>query len=451
MLEVPQGTDHMASLKMYKARLKDWGVRKNIKADEAFKVAAGHTKALGFWPESRSTNYDHRIARHLRTCRHNKDARERLCRRCRTLNWTAVVLNSTTPAYPSKALGYVEMGLYYSEAYFQGVTTSQPQTARWFYKSFALETDKFTTLFSRGIENLAHSLDTPQAFADINRSFDHLKGIFEANHPSVFHNLVRKLAACKMYPESDICLKVCQILAKYCQQLSLVIYGESHPLTPILAADVGLVEYGDAGHFELFLQGTRILTGKYCGAAPGCLHIDAYVPSEKREMTAEALYRSIGLLSSTTTEVDTEAEECRLALAELSLKNDEVDKALELTQATLASYDSGRSPSVHTLGHRLWASEILWRGEQHDQSIRILKEIADSFYKTDTTPYQTVSPSSSNLDQRMILGLLRYRFELLGRKLDYQNVAAELDRLADSNREPKPLRILHLTGGDLEI
>lgn len=433
---------------MYKVRLKDWGIRKNIKANEALKVASGHNENLGFWPEARSSNYDHRIARHLRNCKHGKNIREQFCQSCRAAQSASMVLDITTPAYLSKALANVEMGLYYAECYFQAEGASRLRTVQWFCTPFASQNDTFMTLFATGLENLSRNHGVEQAFADINRSFDYLKGLIEADHPSVYHNLVRRIASCKAYPGSDVCLSVCRMLARYCQQLSLVVHGTNHPINRCFAADLGMVEFGELGDFEVFLEGTRMLCGKYYGAAPGCLRIETYVPSSKRGMTAEALREEIGPLS-TTTEADSGIQECRLALAELSLGDNRVDEAVELVRATLASYDCDCQP-VYPFGNSLWAAEIMWRGGYCDESVKILREAADSLYMTGGS-YQPVVSSSFPLDQKLILGILRYRLELLGRKEDYNKFVAESARLMNKNRELKPLQILCLTSGNYEI
>lgn len=257
-------TDDSSRLKMYKKKLKDWGIRKNIKADEAFEMAAGHSnKSIDFWPESRSSDYDLRIARHLKRCKHGKSIREQSCTSCRTHRDATLASLGTTPTYSSSALANVEMGLHSARIYFE--TASPAKLAQWTYTpaNITLKNEKFMTLFNQSVESLSREAGTKQAFININRAFDMLHGLMKEDHPAVYHMMVNSMALCKSYPSSELCFKVCRMFAKYCQQLSLVVLGTAHPINPCFTADVGMVEFGEVGDFVLFLRGSTDMCIKY--------------------------------------------------------------------------------------------------------------------------------------------------------------------------------------------
>lgn len=184
----------------------------------------------------------------------------------------------TTPAYTSKGLANVEMGLYYAEIFFQAAGDSK--LSEWCSAPGTLKNLKFEMLFDQSLAKLARpsfghedldaegaaaaAMVVPQeCFADIDRAFDLLKSLIEADHPYAYHTLVSSMALCKKYPASDICFQVCRMLARQCQQLSVVILGACHPIHPLFAADLGMVEYGEASDFAMFLQGTRSMCVKY--------------------------------------------------------------------------------------------------------------------------------------------------------------------------------------------
>lgn len=247
---------------MYKKRLRDWGVRKNIKSGEAWKVASGQSHNLGFWPDSRSSDYNQRIARHLRRCKHGVSTSGRSCPQCRAHRGVSVALTVTAmPAYTSKGLANVEMGLYYAEIFFQAATDSK--LSEWCSAPGTLKNLKFEVLFDQSLAKLARHSEVKQAFADIDCAFDLLRSLIKADHPYAYHTLVNSMALCKTYPASEICFQVCRMLARQCQQLSFVILGTSHPIHPLFVADLGMVEHGEASDFAMFLQGTRSMCVKY--------------------------------------------------------------------------------------------------------------------------------------------------------------------------------------------
>lgn len=262
-------------LKLYKKKLRDWGIRKNIRAGEALQVASGQAHNLRFWPAERSSDYNLRIARHLGhlgKCLQSHAAAAhhgRSCIHCCVLQATSLTLNITTtsmPTYTSKGLASVEMGLYYAEIFFQAASDSK--LLQWSSTPATLKHLEFEVLFTHGLKNLVRNSNVERAFADIDRAFDLLKSLIEADHPSAYHTLVNSMALCKAHPESEVCFKVCRMLAKQSQQLGLVILGSSHPIHPCFAADVGMVEHGEAGEFAMFLNGTQSLCVQY-GATCG--------------------------------------------------------------------------------------------------------------------------------------------------------------------------------------
>lgn len=205
--------------KICKRRIKEWGIRKNIKADEACDLASGQkTECVEFWLESRRSNYHIRIARHLKKGKHatTKPVCERPCPRGSRGPQPALFSNQvdvlvlsarTTSAYSSNALGSVELGLHYTEIWFQAGCDATRRRDDWHDKptTAGIDTeDQFTMLFSRGFEK-----PRPQR-----------------RGPS-------RCVACS--------------LARHCQQLSLVIHGAGHPIQPCLTADIGMVEYGRGG------------------------------------------------------------------------------------------------------------------------------------------------------------------------------------------------------------
>lgn len=293
---------------MYKKRLREWGVRKNIRSAEAWEVASGQqtSPSLEFWPDSRSSDYKDRIARHLRRCKHGVSTRGRSCPQCRALRpkaehmqeqassalvgALAVTAAATTPAYTSKGLASVEMGLYYADIFFKVATDAQ--RSKWCSAPDTPKHVQFAVLFDQSLEKLvlrnnnnnnnnasSRQVEPPkvrlqeqqlpmEAFADIDRAFDLLRDLIGEDHPHAYHTLVNSMALCKTYPASELCFRVCRMLAKHCQQLSLVVLGTSHPINPLFAADVGLVEHGEASDFGMFLEGTRTMCVKYCIETP---------------------------------------------------------------------------------------------------------------------------------------------------------------------------------------
>lgn len=296
---------------MYKKKLREWGVRKNIRSTEAWQVASAQptSRDLEFWPDSRSSDYKDRIARHLKRCKHGVPTRGRSCPQCRALRPAceqqelevssasvgalAVTAAPRTPAYASKGLASVELGLYYADIFFKVATDAQ--RSKWCSAPDTLKHVQFAVLFDQSLQKLVlrnsssssnnasssrEQAEVPpkvhrqpeqlslQAFADIDRAFDLLRGLIGEDHPYAYHTLVNSMALCKTYPASELCFKVCRMLARHCQQLSLVVLGASHPINPLFAADVGLVEHGEAGDFGMFLEGTRTMCVKYGIEAP---------------------------------------------------------------------------------------------------------------------------------------------------------------------------------------
>lgn len=292
---------------MYKKRLREWGVRKNIRSTEAWEVASGQqtSRNLEFWPDSRSSDYKDRMARHLsRRCKHGlvpgvpSTRGGRACPQCRSsalrpaseqqeqqafAGLALAVTATTTPAYISKGLASVEMGLHYAEIFLQFQLASDAHQSKWSSAPDTLKHVQFAVLFDEGLEKLVrgsyhnndnnssrqvgpplHQEQLPmQAFADIDRAFALLRNLIGEDHPYAYDTLVSSMALCKKYPASELCFKICRMLAKHCQQLSLVVLGTSHPINPCFAADVGLVEHGEASDFVMFLQGTRTMCVKY--------------------------------------------------------------------------------------------------------------------------------------------------------------------------------------------
>lgn len=309
---------------MYKKKLKDWGVRKNIKADEALEVASGHNdKSIEFWPESRRSDYGLRIARHLKRCKHGKSIREQSCDICRALRDGFVASLGTTPAYTTSALANVEMGLYAARIYFE--TASPAKLVQWTYTPahIALRNEKFMKLFDQSVKDLARSAATKQSFTNINRAFDMLQGLMKEDHPSVYHTMVNSMALCKSYPSSEICFRVCQMFAKYCQQLALVVLGVAHPINPCFTADIGMVESGDPGDLTLFLRGSTDMCIQY-----GAVYKPGMEPPPSRrnffiEWSAEAKDSMESL--STSESVVPRALEYRGNKLEISFKSPNLD------------------------------------------------------------------------------------------------------------------------------
>lgn len=304
-LFVGGGTDHPAPalrrdnrLKMYKKKFKEWGTRKNIKADEAVQVAAAAAAAAttsttaAFWPEARRSTYHLRIARHLKRSKPapSPDAtttspRDRSGTPSGTPSGASVSLSAPSPeqeqsvtvwkmpAYDSTALANVEMGLHWAEQYFRASLASDTTQTRWFSvpaaQSLALDTDSFAHLFDRSVGSLAArhtgAVAVDAAFGDLNRAFAGLQTLLQADHPTVYHMLVSKIAACKRgaYADSAVCICVCRMLARHCLQLSLVVHGPRHPINKCFVADLGLLQSGEAAHFDMFLAGTRRICAQY--------------------------------------------------------------------------------------------------------------------------------------------------------------------------------------------
>lgn len=415
---------------MYKYRFRKWGVRKNIKGHEALEIASCQEQSFKFWPVTRGSEYQNRISRHLR----NK----------KVDNMSSWEHKGFPYALPGRIRApdlerIVEQALYYSDIYLERLTCTRSST--WVTRPSSLgDHEDFFDLYTEGLSDLSRHLQPNLAFGKINKAFDHLKGLLLADHPFIYYRIAGKLASCRTFPASQVCFRVCRLLAVYCLQLSHLLHGTAHPLNHWWMAFIKFMDSGELGHFDYFLENTRILASKYVVRVPGLLHIAAYVPSEMRGQEEQALRHRI---EATTLHAHliSEAQEARLALVELLLDQGATDEALQL----VAEADALRrldpvSPSTKAF----WISELFWRAGELDKSLDILRE---SLKLIEAERQIAPLESAAAIDELQVLNILRYKLEWLRRTGDYEEISRLLAPMMANRSSPL---IVHFLSGDLE-
>ncbi|KAF3760000.1 hypothetical protein M406DRAFT_335212 [Cryphonectria parasitica EP155] len=448
------------SVKMYKYRFKKWNVRKNFTKQEALDLAARQDHSSGFWPETRGQRYRQRIVRHLR----QKDADEGIVRprggRRTGKNRTqqqqqqrqrpqrqdqqqdlASVIVLPGRINPPDVFQAFERAFYHADIYLENV--SGRRHSRWFTRPPALEFGEgFFDLFVQGMEDLTRGIHTQEVFSALNSAFDSLKGLISTDHPLIYYRIASRVASCKVYPSSDVCIKLCRLLADYCLNMTRVLHGDSHPLTFWWMLQIMVLDSGDPSALEDFLEISRMQSGKHLVQGKGLVHVAMYVPSEARDRDQDSLRATIQTLSSDPSRIS-EVQEARLALAEQLLQQEEKDESLRILEEAIASkHLDPHSPSSRTF----WISELLWRAEALERSISMLRETVDLVKVEEEIG--TTSGRDATLDYVSVLAVLRAKLEWLRWEEDLRLVNAALAPLMERRGSPLKVRFV---SSDLEM
>lgn len=266
----------------------------------------------------------------------------------------------------------------------------------WFSTRLDLGDDEnFFPFFTRGLSTLARGdlSQQPRAWADINKAFDHVKGLIASHHPVVYLRLVGRAASFKYYPDSPICLDVCRLLLKHAYEL----FSEMHPgcglLQTIWHAQISAIRDPElaesCGRMEHSINVVTALCGMHWGDSKegvdlGSLRIERYVPSTLRgggggggsspppQHDEDALRATLdstnGDLSPLAISL---AQEARLALAERLIAQGRTHEGQRLVEDALAFRDL----DVHnTEGKIFWMAELEWRMAMKDASVTLLEE-----------------------------------------------------------------------------
>ncbi|KAH8770760.1 hypothetical protein F5883DRAFT_520565 [Diaporthe sp. PMI_573] len=309
------------STKVYKTQLRRWGIRKNLKGQEALEIAAGKETKPIFWPDDRVDVYTARIDRHVR----NKYRQNILAR---SHAHAGTVINPSRRLRAPDALEKVEAASYYFTAYFTGLHNRFLST--WFLTGPSSgEQEAFSSLFIGGLVRLSRNDQQNQAFKEINLAFELLKQLVSLDHPLVYLRLVASIAAFSQYPKSEICSAVCRALSDYLGKLSRVVHGSNHPLNHVWG-DSLLISAAEGP--ESFALGVAAKSVRRCWPSErrigmGSIDIGKYVPSAARGLD-EASLRARLAITASRPDLLSQAQEIRLALCELLIAQVRMAEAL---------------------------------------------------------------------------------------------------------------------------
>lgn len=253
----------------------------------------------------------------------------------------------------------------------------------WFGTKLDLgEDENFFPFFTRGLSTLARGDPAQQqsAWADINRAFDHVKGLVASHHPVVYLRLVGRAASFKYYPDSPICLDVCRLLLKHAYELFHQLHPNCHLLQAIWQSQMSIIrdpEFSQCGSMEHSMHVVMTLCGMNFadtreGIRIGSLCIERYVPSAARGHEEDALRATLDSTNGDLTPLAISlAQETRLALSELLITQDRLDEGQRLVEDALAFRDLD---AVNVEGKIFWMAELEWRLGKKDASITLLEE-----------------------------------------------------------------------------
>ncbi|PSR80345.1 hypothetical protein BD289DRAFT_69425 [Coniella lustricola] len=424
------------SVKMYKYRFKRWGIRKNIKKQEALELAARQNQASSFWPATRGSTYQHRIARHLRQKKADKSPLPR--------RWMESQLLAPV-ALPGRMRGpdlfeAFEKAFYSADVYLAKV--AEARHSDWFTKPPALEFgEHFFDLFVQGMENLSRNLCPQETFTTLNNAFENLKGLIATDHPMIYYRIASRVASCKVYPSSEICTKLCRLLADYCFQMTRVIHGDNHPLAFWWAVQIRVLESGDLSLLDNFLEVSRMVSGKHLVAGKGLVHVAAYVPSAARDQDEQSLRGTVAERSRDMNCIS-EVQEARLALVELLLGEERGSEAHPILEEAISlKHLDPQRPSSKTF----WISELLWRAGFLNRSISVLRETVDLIkVEEDLAPCRP----DQELNYVSVLHVLRSKLEWLRWEEELRQVNDKLAPLMSLRETPLKIRFV---SSDLEM
>ncbi|KAF3763981.1 hypothetical protein M406DRAFT_75207 [Cryphonectria parasitica EP155] len=412
-----------ATPRAYKFRFKKWGLRKNIKEHEARELISGNKNPEDFWAGTKRLNFERRIARHLEKSKEGSPSLQEGRRATPTPTEVATrAFGSREIPRRMKAPGLhesVEAAKHYWELWLShdmeigGIwLKGQPGTEHRCPSGLVTEDDvDFFPLFQRGLQTLSDDNRTRQAFADINKSFNYLKGLIYLHHPFIYKKIMDIAASYRRYPASEACFRVCCVLVKHSLDLFRELYGPEHPLNNMWSIYFEILESQDVPEFSEHFLNTISATcptvwRKTRGFNDiGSLRIEAYVPSSVRGQNEEVLRRNL-ILSKDDPSLVPSAQENRLALAEALISHQKLDEAQGLLM------EAGNSSLVDFINPEdkaFWMAELEWRLGHVGPSLKLLEQVLT---RIDSRP-ATSSLVSSNLSLLQVLGVLYHRHTIV--------------------------------------
>lgn len=359
----------------------------------------------------------------------------------------AMTMTMTTIAAPlasPRALASMEKAWYYSQAHLATSLREPGGRPAWSRRPACPARDEeFFGLFIRGMDDLALGRRSPRAFTDINEAFDRLKGLVAADHPFLYHRIAGRVASCKSYPASAVCLQVCRLLARYCLQLTGVVHGRAHPAARWWEAYADALASGELGLMEVFMGADRLLMAQHLIAGAPLTNIAAYVPSGQRGVGEHVLRRRIEA-SAAGPEALSKQQEARLALAESQLEQGRKDEALGvLGEASALRHLDPVCPVRKTF----WIAELLWWAGDVDGCLEMLKETL-RLQAREKEEEGFRGGSRSGPSEEQVLILYKSKCEWLGRQEDVDATNVVLNPLLAARRTPGSV---HFEWGDFEV
>lgn len=345
------------SIKVYKSQFRRWGIRKNIKRQEALRIAAGQDSKSIFWSDDRVDEYAARIDRHVRNYRQSQ---------ARSHAHAGTVMTPSRRIRAPDILENMEAATYYLDAY--ATSHGNIFCTEWFSTG---PQDTFSSLFVGGLARLSQNDQQNQAFREINLAFEGLKQLVSLNHPIVYLRLVASIAAFGQYPKSEICKAVCRTLSDYLGKLSRIIHGSHHPLNHAWGESLFISAAEGPNRFALGVLAKAI---QRCWTREprvnmGAIDIARRVPSDARGLDEASLRERLAVMAPRA-DLLSQAQETRLALAELLVMQARMPEALHI-YAEAKAFQA--ADPIRRASKTLWIAEIQWRALDAQGSIDTLK------------------------------------------------------------------------------
>lgn len=427
---------------------------------------SGQRNPNEFWAGTKRVNFERRIARHLEKEGQEVDRLSKV-----DLASLASRLSSTGggPRH-MPAPGFYE-GLEASLFNVNEWLAESRHREDWFSKRLDLgEDENFFPFFTRGLSTLARGNPSqqPSAWLDINKAFDHVKGLIASHHPVSYLRLVGRAASFKYYPDSPICLDVCRLLLKHAYELFKEMHPNCHLLQAIWQSQMGTIrdpDFNQTGSMEHSINVVTTLCSMQWGDSSDGLHIgslciERYVPSAARAQEEEALRATLESTSGDLSPLSISlAQETRLALGELLIAQERLDEGQRLVEEALAYRDLD---SVNTEGKLFWMAELEWRMSNKDASVSLLEEalaVVEAVAQEGEAegglvaePPRLDGGVEGALSAMHILGILAHRLNLMGRREYASAVRKRLSSiLTKAQTEWGCPFTLHFTRFDFEV
>lgn len=409
------------SVKVYNTQFRKWGIRKNLKRQEALELAVGQlddsstvsssSSSSVFWPNNRDVEYAARIDRHLRNIKRRPGS---------TFPHVKFGTKVGGAGHPPRRLRGPDMLEKVESAsyYFQMYITKNHEPDTWFRHCPCYgEQGNFSSHFLRGLDRLSRNEQPRQAFKDINLAFDELKDTVSWNHPMVYMRLMDAIASSGMYPKSEVCKTICRLLSDHVRRLSIIVHGPNHPLNH--AWGEAMCVSGDSS--ESFILGVAKSLFKKCISRRGRTPVEAYdisecIPSDARDLDEETLR---GSLTKPIPLSDLpKAQEARLALSELLISQDRMAEGCHYYRVAMAFQDDD---PVRRAAKTFWMAELQWRTGITWGSIDTLKRALA--YAEEESEAEGGDGAATDLKEE-IEALLRRRLYMLAVKEKAKHVAA---------------------------